>query len=122
MPSKEYIHFLAALLYKYRVKHLWIVFISSFLVALISSFFFVSSSIKTQTLENLELQADFVVQKYRAGKVEDIPKEWLKNFDAIKGVKKITPRVYGMHFYDPSETYFMIVGIDLKNDDSLGEF
>jgi len=122
MQNKEYINFLAALLYKYRAKHLWIIFISSFLVALISSFFFVSSSIKTLTLQNLELQADFTVQKYRAGKVEDMPKEWLEGFHAIKGIKKITPRVYGMHFYDPGETYFMIVGIDLKSEHSREAF
>ena len=122
MSNKEYINFLAALLYKYRAKHLWILLISSFLVTLISSFFFLSASIKKHTLENLESQADFVVQKYRAGKVEDMPKEWIEGFSAIKGVKKITPRVYGMHFYDPGETYFMIVGLDLQNEHSLWKF
>ena len=122
MLNKEYINFLAVLLYKYRVKHLWVLFISSFLVALISSFFFVSSSIKNHMLSNLKVQSDFVVQKYRAGKVEDIPQEWLEGFSKIKGIKSLAPRVYGMHFYDPAETYFMIVGIDFSNELSLKQF
>ncbi|WP_455757830.1 ABC transporter permease [Sulfurimonas sp.] len=112
MQNKEYLNFLAALLFKYRVKHLWVIFISSLLVAIIASTLFVTSSIKKDINLTLDSQADFVVQKYRAGKVLDIPVKWADEFNEINGVKSASPRVYGMHFYEPLETYFMIVGVD----------
>ncbi len=119
MPSREYINFLALLLYKYRAKHLWIVFISSILVAIISSVLFVSSSIKKDIFLTLKSQSDFVVQKYRAGKVLNTPSEWVDEFGEINGVESATSRVYGMHFYEPSETYFMIVGVDFFDKSTL---
>ena len=68
MLNKEYINFLALLLLKYKSKHLWVIFISSLLVAILSSFLFVTSSIKKDINLTLDAQADFVVQKYKAGK------------------------------------------------------
>lgn len=122
MINKEYINFLAVLLVKYRAKHLWVVFISSLLIAVIASFFFISSSIKKELASNLESQADFVLQKYRAGKVENVPQSWVEEFKDIEGVKSVAPRVYGVHFYDPSETYFMIVGIDFSDKNAVENF
>lgn len=122
MLNKEYINFLVALLVKYRVKHIWVIVIGSFLVALLCSFFFVSSSIKKDTFANIEAQSDFVAQKYRAGKVQDMPLSWLDGFKNIKGIASVTPRVYGIHFYNPSESHFMIVGIDLSNQSSRENF
>jgi len=119
MLNKEYINFLALLLFKYRAKHFWILFISSLLVAILSSFLFVSSSIKKDVDLTLSSQSDFIVQKYRAGKVEDTPLEWVDEFNEINGVESATPRVYGMHFYEPSESYFMIVGIDFFDKSTL---
>lgn len=112
MPSKEYINFLAALLYNYRAKHLWIAVISSLLVAVVSSALFVSDSIKRDVQLSLFEQSSFVVQKQRAGIVQETPLEWVDEFMEINGVSKVSGRVYGRHFYEPSETYFTIVGVD----------
>ncbi|MEA2091206.1 MAG: FtsX-like permease family protein [Campylobacterota bacterium] len=112
MPNKEYLNFLAVLLYNYRAKHFWVILISIILVAIISSTIFVTSSIKRDIFLTLNSQSDFIVQKYKAGKVLNAPLIWVDEFSEINGVKSSTPRVYGMHFYEPSETYFMIVGID----------
>lgn len=122
MPSKEYINFIVLLLFKYRTKHLWVIIISSLLVAIVGSFFFVSSSIKQEMLLNLDLQADFVVQKYRAGKVEDMPLSWIEGFKEIQGIQFVRPRIYGMHFYDPQETYFLIVGVDFSDENARSDF
>lgn len=112
MPNKEYFNFLASLLYNYKSKHLWVLFISSILVAIISSFLFVTSAIKRDLFISLDAQSDFVVQKFRAGNIQEIPIKWKKEFEGISGVDSVTARVYGMHYYDPLETHFMIVGID----------
>ena len=119
MLNKEYINFLSVLLYKYKAKHLWIVIISSILIAILTSFLFVSSSIKRDINLSLASQADFIVQKYRAGKVEDAPAKWIEEFNQIDGVSLATERVYAQHFYEPSETYFTIVGVDLFDTSAL---
>ena len=119
MPNKEYINFLVVLLFNYKAKHLWIVFISSILVAIIASVLFVSSSIKKDIFLTLDSQADFVVQKYKAGKVLNTPSEWVDEFADFGGVESSSSRVYGMHFYEPSETYFMIVGVDFFDKSAI---
>lgn len=119
MLSKEYLNFLAVLLYNYRTRHLWIIFISILLVSIISSTLFVSSSIKRDISLTLDSQPDFIVQKYKAGKVLNTPSEWVDEFSQINGIESSTSRVYGMHFYEPSETYFMIVGINFFDNSAI---
>jgi len=119
MLNKEYINFLARLLYNYRAKHIWVVFISTILVAIISSTLFITDSIKRDTFLTLEPQSDFIVQRYKAGKVLNTPSEWVDEFSEINGIESSTSRVYGIHFYEPSESYFMIVGIDFFDVNTL---
>jgi ABC-type lipoprotein release transport system permease subunit len=94
------------------MKYLWISIVSTLLVGVIASVLFVSDSIKRDIYLTIDSQPDFVVQRYRAGKVLDAPLEWVDEFSEIKGVKSSTQRVYGIHFYEPLESYFMIVGVD----------
>lgn len=107
------INFLFLLLYTYRGKHLSLFFISTVLVAVLSSALFVSSSIQQELLNTLEKQADFTLQRYKAGKVLNTPSSWIDEFLEIRGVTNVQGRVYGMHYYDTLEKYFMIVGVDL---------
>ena len=112
MPSKSYLNFLMVLLFNHRVKHTWVLVISSLLIGILASFLFVSSSIKRDIFLSLEGESDFIVQKYRAGNIQDMPLSWMKKFEEIPHVSSVSPRVYGKHFYEPQESYFNIVGID----------
>ena len=122
MFNKHYINFIIILLLKYRARHLWVFVIASLLVALLSAFFFITSSLEQQNKNILETHPDFVVQKYRAGRVHDVPLSWVKEYSTIAGVKEVSARVYGIHFYDPSENYFTIVGIDFEDKKVLENF
>jgi len=124
MLSKSYLHFLLLLLITQKKKHLAIFFISTFIVALLASTLFISSSIEKDLYATLDEQAEFIVQKYEGGKVLNAPQSWVDEFSKIKGVNNSVGRVYGMYFYEPSETYFMIVGVDFFDKevvDSLQE-
>ena len=112
MLSREYINFLALLLYNYRAKHLWIVIISSLLIAILASFLFISSSIKRDVELSLSEQNSFILQKFRAGVVQETPLDWVDEFIEINGVTKASGRVYGRHYYEPAESYFTIVGVN----------
>jgi ABC-type lipoprotein release transport system permease subunit len=113
MLSKKYINFLSLLLFTYRKKHIAIFIISVVIVALMASVLFISSAIQKDIETTLNAQSDFTIQKYRAGKVLDTPQAWIDEFMEINGVSNVQGRIYGMHFYDHSEQYFMIVGVDL---------
>ena len=110
-------NFLLIILLTYRKKHISIFIISSLLIALVSAVVFLTSSIKKDIYTTLDAQADFTLQRYRAGKVLDTPQEWIDEFLEFNGVSKVEGRIYGMHFYEPSETYFMIVGIDFYDSE-----
>lgn len=104
--------FLLILLTTYKKKHLSIFVISSLLIALVSSVIFLSSSIKRDIFSTLSGQADFTLQRYKAGKVLNTPQSWIDEFLEIKGVSNVQGRIYGMHYYEPAEEFFMIVGVD----------
>ncbi len=110
-------NFLLIILLTYRKKHISIFIISSLLIALVSAVVFLTSSIKKDIYTTLDAQADFTLQRYRAGKVLDTPQEWIDEFLEFSGVSKVEGRIYGMHFYEPSEIYFMIVGIDFYDSE-----
>ncbi len=113
MPNKKYINFLFLLLITYRKKHTAIFIISTVIVALMASVLFISSSIQKDINTTLENQADFTLQRYKAGKVLNTPESWIDEFIEINGVTNAQGRIYGMHYYDPLEQYFMIIGVDL---------
>ena len=106
------LNFLVLLLATNRAKHTWIFIISTILVALIASILFISSSIQKNIDTTLDAQADFVLQKYKAGKVLNAPESWVDEFAQIHGVSAASGRIYGAYFYEPAEKYFMIVGVD----------
>ncbi|MDQ7044995.1 MAG: FtsX-like permease family protein [Sulfurimonas sp.] len=119
MLSKAYLHFLAVLLFNNRVKHTWVIFISSLLIALLASFLFVKSSLEEATKQSIESQPDFIVQKYRAGHIQDMQNAWIDAFARIDGVDAVKKRVYGHHYYEPLESHFMIVGLDFSDEKEL---
>ncbi len=110
------LNFLLILLITYKKKHLSIFFISTLLIALVGSVVFLTSSIKQDIYSTLDAQADFTIQRFKAGKVLNTPQTWIDEFLEINGVSNAQGRVYGMHFYEPNETYFMIVGVDFYDE------
>jgi len=116
MLNSKYINFLFLLLITYRKKHISIFIISVIIVALVTSILFISSAIQKDINTTLQSQADFTIQRYKAGKVLNTPQSWIDEFLQIDGISKVQGRIYGMHFYEPAETYFMIVGIDFFDD------
>ena len=113
MPNKKFINFLSLLLFSYRKKHIAIFLISVVIVAMMASVLFISSSIQKDIDTTLDNQADITVQRYKGGKVLNTPTEWIDEFLNIDGVSHVEGRIYGVHFYEPAESYFMIVGVDL---------
>ena len=111
------LHFLLILLVTYRKKHLSIFFISTLLIALVSSVVFLTNSIKYDIYTTLDAQADFTLQRYESGKVLNTPTEWIDEFLELDGVTKVEGRVYGTYYYEMNEHHFMIVGVDFYDSE-----
>ena len=107
------INLLFLLLYSHKRRNISIFAIATLLIALLSSVLFISSSIQKELQNSLQYQADFTVQKFVAGRVLNVPSSWIDEFLKIKGVTNVQGRVYGVHYYEPKETYFLIVGVDM---------
>jgi hypothetical protein len=107
------LNFVFLLLYKYKHKHIHIFIISTLVISILSSVLFVSNSIEKELQNSLKDQADFTIQRFKAGKVLNTPAIWIDQFLKIDGVTNAQGRIYGMHYYEPLERYFMVVGLDM---------
>ncbi len=112
MPSSAFFHFLFLLVYKHRTKHIALFLIASFLVALLSSVFFLLASLKHDALLTLRYQPDFIVQKIVEGKSVPIDADTADALREIPGVSRVTPRVFGRYYLPDFKHYFLIVGFD----------
>ena len=110
MESKLY--FTLLLLWRNKKQHLAVFLISTLLIFTLASMLLLSSSLKHTLQEQLSEQAEFTIQAFQAGRVQFTPQKWVDEFLNIKGVSDAKGRIYGMHYYEPKEQYFMIVGID----------
>ncbi len=113
MLNKSFFNFLTLNLISSKQKHIAIFLLSIIIIFILSSVLFISKSLQYTMMQTLDQQADFTIQKLRAGKVVDTPQDWADEFITIDGVTASNARVYGQYWYEPDEKYFTIVGIDM---------
>ncbi|OQX74442.1 MAG: ABC transporter permease [Campylobacteraceae bacterium 4484_4] len=116
MKSSAFLHFLFLLVFKHRSKHIAVFLIATLMIALLSSVFFLSASLEKEALFTLENQPDFIVQKIVEGKSVPLDAEMADNFRTIPGISRVTPRVFGRYYLPDFTRYFLIVGIDLFDE------
>ena len=118
MQNNLFLHFLTLMLFKQKSKHMGAVLISVIIIFLLSSVLFISSSLQYSLFQTLEDEADFTVHRVQAGKAVNTPLFWLDEIVEINGVTHVSPRVYGRYFFSPRENSFLIVGVDLFEEQS----
>lgn len=116
MLNNSFLNFVLISIIKDKAKHFSIFIISIIIVFLVNSVFFISNSILSDIRKTIDTQADFIVQKVRKGLGVDTPLDWVDEFSSIAGVSLVTPRVYGKYYYEPTEHYFTIVGVDFFDE------
>lgn len=95
-----------------KVKNIFILIIMTLLIFLLSSVLFISNSIKYELNETVEQLPTLTIQKYRAGKVDDIELSRVDNILNIVGVEDVIPRVWGYYYFEYVNVTFSLVGID----------
>jgi ABC-type lipoprotein release transport system permease subunit len=118
MNANAFWHFLTLQLFKESSKHLSIIGISVMILFLLSSVFFISSSLRFSLEETLKVQPDFVVSRTQGGNEVPTPANWGDELLDIYGVTKVTYRVYGRYFFEDKKSSFLIVGVDFLEEQS----
>ena len=93
-------------------KNIFIMVVFTTLVALLSSIFFITSSIKYELDTTVESLPDIIVQKIKAGREYDIETNRVDNIISIAGVESGSPRVWGYYYFANAGVNFSIVGIN----------
>jgi len=112
MNSNAFWHFLTLQLFKERSRHLSVIVISVMILFLLSSTFFISSSIRFSLEETLKVQPDFVMSRTQGGTAVPTPVSWSDEILDIHGISNVTPRVYGRYFFEPKKKSLLVVGVD----------
>ena len=93
-------------------KNLSILVIYTLMVFLLGSVVFLVSGIKREASVLLEGAPDIVVQQIRAGRHDLIPVRFGEEISRIRGVTRVTPRVWGYYFDGPTQSNYTIIGMD----------
>ena len=95
-----------------KSKNIFIMVVFTTLVALLSSIFFITSSIKYELDTTVESLPDIIVQKIKAGREYNIETNRVDNIISIAGVESASPRVWGYYYFANAGVNFSIVGIN----------
>ncbi len=95
-----------------KVKNISILVIFTLLVALLSSIFFISNSIRYELETTVDSLPEIIVQKVKGGREYDIEVDRVDNIIAINGVQSAIPRVWGYYYFANAGVNFSIIGIN----------
>ncbi len=111
MLNNSFLHFLALSFFTNKKRFSGILVVSFFILLLLSSTLFISSSIKGSLKKSLNYQPDFIIQNIKAGESFVASSRWREKLLKIHGVIAVNGRVYGRFFLD-KKISFLVIGID----------
>ena len=95
-----------------KSKNIFIVTVFTMLVFLLSSIFFISSSLKYELNLTLDSLPQIIVQKVKAGRHYDIDLYVLDDILTINGVSDANARVWGYYYFENAKVNFSVIGVD----------
>lgn len=99
-------------LLRQKYKNIFIATILTFLIFILSSMFFITSSIKNELQYSVESLPEITVQKLISGKHYDIEVSRVDEILSITGVNDVTARVWGYYYFVNAGVNFTLVGIE----------
>lgn len=97
-------------------KNVFIFFVFTLLIFILSSILFISNSIKSELDTTIKELPSITVQRLQAGRVVNIPLSRVNRILSIEGVKAVVPRVWGYYYFANAGVNFSVVGIDSFED------
>ena len=118
MLNRVKLHFLALSIFGEGGRHLATVLLSILVIFILSSFLFISSSLRYTVTTALKNEADMTVQRVRGGRLIETPMSWEREIVNTRGVSSVTPRVWGRYFTKLKDISFLIIGIDFLDSNA----
>jgi len=95
-----------------KYKSFFVTIVFTLLTFLLTSIFFITSSIKHELDATVESLPQIIVQKIKAGRHYDIETDVVDNILGIAGVSDAVARVWGYYYFENAGVNFSIVGVD----------
>ncbi len=99
-------------LLRQKSKSIFISIVFSFLIFLLTSVFFITSSIKHELDSTLESLPQIIVQNVKAGRQYDIDVDSIDSILSINGVNDAVARVWGYYYFEQLGVNFSLVGVN----------
>jgi len=97
-------------------KSFFIFFILSSLIFLLASVLMISDAIKMELNTTLKTLPQITLQRFVAGKQNEVSIDRVDTLLGIEGISSVTPRVWGYYYYKPAGVNFSIIGIDVYEE------
>ena len=95
-----------------RYKNIFVVSVLTLLTALLSSIFFITSSMKYELHVTLDSLPEIILQNSKAGMHSTINEDLTLEILNIEGVSDAVGRVWGYYYFEKSGVYFSLVGVN----------
>jgi len=95
-----------------KSKNIFIASVFTFLIALLSSVFFITNSIKYELNASVNSLPQIIVQNTKAGRHYDIDVSKIDDILGISGISDAIDRVWGYYYFEQAGVYFSVVGVD----------
>ncbi len=99
-------------LFRNKGKNTFILLVFTLLTALLSSVFFITTSIKHELQSTVDALPQITVQKLKAGRHYDIDTSVADEILNFTGVSEAVPRVWGYYYFENAGVNFSIMGIE----------
>ena len=110
MPNRAFIDYATTLLYKDRSDHSFSFVIFTFIVFILGSVLFISSSIQHDLIASVKSKPDIVVEALRAGKRDLMHDGYIYDVSRINGVSDVQGAVDGYYYFGQKRIWFYVVG------------
>ncbi|MBN2123229.1 MAG: ABC transporter permease [Deltaproteobacteria bacterium] len=97
---------------KRRWKSLVVVLTYSGIVFLLASILFMTDALKYEAMKMLEGSPELIVQRLIGGRHDLIPVRYMEKISSIRGVREVSPRLWGYYYDPPTDANYTILAAD----------
>jgi hypothetical protein len=116
--QRAFLDFTISSLARRKGRNLSLVAVYALVIFMLASVMFFGHALRTEATAVLEGAPDMLVQRMVAGRHAPVPVEWAEDIDAIRGVRKVEPRLWGYYFHGAAlATYTVMAKADFAHGD-----
>ncbi|MGE0738701.1 ABC transporter permease [Sulfurimonas sp.] len=99
-------------LLRQKYKTVFVTLVLTLLIFLLSSIFFITSSMKHELHATVDALPEITVQKIKAGRHDEIDVDVIDAILELNGVESAVARVWGYYYFENAGVNFTLMGID----------